>query len=146
MERLKIILDQFCAAPGLLINYHKSTAVPLHMKVELIPECISALGCRREGFPQTYLGLPLSCNRLWLSAFDPYICNADRYLAGWKASLLKPMGRTVPINSVLDGQLSYIMCAVRLPPGLIIRIDKRRRSFLWTGEGLKGRRVVQIVL
>ena len=44
------------------------------------------------------------------------------------------MGRSILINAVLDGHLSYIMMAVSLPPGVIAKVDKRRRSFLWTGE------------
>jgi len=135
VQHLKHILYQFSAATGLLINYHKSTAAPLHMEEQTIPQCIAVLGCRQECFPQTYLGLPLSCDKLKISAFDPYICKTDRYLAGWQASFLNPMGRTVLINAVLDGQLSYIMMAVSLPPGVIAKIDKRRRSFLWTGKG-----------
>ena len=75
----------------------------MHMTDELIPDCVAALGCRREGFPQTYLGLPLSCEKLRLQVFDPYIAKADRYLAGWQATLLNPMGRSVLINVVLDG-------------------------------------------
>ena len=93
VKQLKHLLDQFSEATGLRINYHKSTAVPMHMTDELIPDCMAALGCRREGFPQTYLGLPLSCEKLRLQAFDPYIAKADRYLAGWQATLLNPMGR-----------------------------------------------------
>lgn len=45
------------------------------------------------------------------------------------------MGRTVLVNVVLDGQLTYLMGALRLPPMVISQMDKRRRSFLWTGEG-----------
>ena len=104
---------------GLQINYHKSTAVPMHIDEDSIPACITALGCRREGFPQTYLGLPLSYEKLKLSAFDPYISRTDRHLAGWQASFLNPMGRTVLINSVLDGQLAYLMSALILPPGVV---------------------------
>jgi len=119
VTQLKMLLDQFSAATGLRINYHKSTAMSMHMKAEDIPGCIAVLGCRQEGFPQTYLGLPLSCEKLRLSAFDPYISKADRYLAGWQASLLNPMGRTVLINAVLDGQLSYVMSELPLPPGVV---------------------------
>jgi len=104
------------------------------MDEAIVPQCISVLGCRREGFPQTYLGLPLTCDKLKLSAFDPYISRTDRYLAGWQASFLNPMGRSILINAVLDGHLSCIMMAVSLPPGVIAKVDKRRRSFLWTGE------------
>jgi hypothetical protein len=44
------------------------------------------------------------------------------------------MGRTVLINAVLDGQLSYIMGAIAVPPGAIAQFNKRRRNFLWTGD------------
>jgi hypothetical protein len=133
VERLKLLLDLFSAATGLKINYDKSTAVLMHIPEHDLPAFLQVLGCRQEGFPQTYLGLPLSCSKLKLAAFDPYICKADRRLAGWQASLLNPMGRTVLINAVLD-QLSYIMSAMPLLPGVISRFDKRRRGFLWTGD------------
>jgi len=63
VTQLKMLLDQFSTAIGLRINYHKSTAVTMHMKAEDIPDSIALLGCRQEGFPQTYLGLPLSCEK-----------------------------------------------------------------------------------
>jgi len=80
------------------------------------------------------IGLPLSNTKLKLSAFTPFIAKANRYLAGWQASLLNPMGRTVLINSVLDSQLVYLMCALPIPPGTLAQVDQRRRAFLWTGE------------
>ncbi|CAN6228096.1 unnamed protein product [Urochloa humidicola] len=134
VRQLKNVLDKFSAATGLHINYHKSTAVPMNMPDEILLECLDILGCRRDGFPQTYLGLPLSCNKLRISAYDPYISRADRYLAGWQAALLNPMGRTVLINTVLDGQLNHLMSAMEMPVGAIKLFDRRRRSFLWTGE------------
>jgi len=106
VSKVKHILDQFALATGLRINFHKSTAVPMHMDEQFAAQCVAALGCRQETFPQVYLGLPLSCVKLRVSAFDPYIARADRYLARWQASLLNPMGRVVLINAVLDGQLT----------------------------------------
>ncbi|CAO2153322.1 unnamed protein product [Urochloa humidicola] len=135
IQELKNVLDQFSAATGLHINYTKSTAVPMHMESAVLTECLDILQCRQEGFPQSYLGLPLSCSKLKLSAYDPYICRADRYLSGWQAALLNPMGRTVLINTVLDGQLAHLMSALPLPAGTVSQFDKRRRGFLWTGEG-----------
>jgi hypothetical protein len=44
------------------------------------------------------------------------------------------MGRVVLINSVLDSQLVYIMSATQVPQEVIKMIDKRRRSFLWSGD------------
>lgn len=56
--RLKLILDQFAAANGLVINFHKSTLVPMHVDAVVLSEITAVLGCCVEGFPQTYLGLP----------------------------------------------------------------------------------------
>lgn len=103
------------------------------MNEQDIAQCIDALGCRREGFPQTYLSLPLSNENLRLSVFTPYIAKTDKYLAGWRATLLNHMGRATLVNSVLDSQLNYIMCALPLPPGVLLQINKRRRAFHWTG-------------
>jgi len=58
---------------GLHINYSKSTVVPIHMEEQAVQECVATLECRRKGFPQTYLELPLSTLKLPLSAYAPYI-------------------------------------------------------------------------
>lgn len=94
IQCLKTLLDQFAAAAGLHINYTKSTAVPIHMDEAMVTDCVAALGCRREGFPQTYLGFPLSNNKLCLNAFAPQIAKTDKHLAGWQAHLLNRMGRS----------------------------------------------------
>jgi hypothetical protein len=39
---------------------------------------LQCLGCRRKGFPQTYLGLPFSNIKLNLVAFFSLISKADR--------------------------------------------------------------------
>jgi mannosylglycoprotein endo-beta-mannosidase len=70
VANLRHLLDMFAQATGLKINYNKSTAVPIHMTEDQIQQCISALGCKRDGFPQAYLGLPLSIHKLPASAFN----------------------------------------------------------------------------
>lgn len=77
---LRNLLDQFASLSGLRINYAKSTLVPIHMDEPTIARCVHVIGCRREGFPQPYLGLPLSVNKLPPSAYVPYIQKTDRYL------------------------------------------------------------------
>jgi hypothetical protein len=68
---LKQIIDQFAGLSGLHINYEKSTLVPIHLDEQTISNCVQAIGCRREGFPQPYLWLPLSVHKLQLSAYTP---------------------------------------------------------------------------
>lgn len=130
--RLKQKLDMFSAATGLVINFNKSTVTPMHVDSEAFQNMAQILQCREGSFPQVYLGLPLSNVKLRLSAFAPLIAKADRYLAGWKATLLSIAGRVVLINSVLDGLPTYAVGALMLPPGIKEALDARRRVFLWT--------------
>ena len=71
VQRLKNVLDSFAAATGLKINFHKSTVVPMHVEADILQQCHAVLGCREEQFPQSYLGLPLSHEKLRLSSFCP---------------------------------------------------------------------------
>ncbi|KAJ1275668.1 hypothetical protein BS78_05G153400 [Paspalum vaginatum] len=134
VQRLVTLLKHFSEATELAINYSKSVLVPMHMQPEEVAACVECLGCRQEGFPQTYLGLPLSSTKLRLEAFCPLIAKADRYLAGWQAALLNPMGRLVLVNSVLDSQLVHHMSSLLLAPGTLKVVDQRRRGFLWAGS------------
>ena len=104
------------------------------MDADLVDQCTAAIGCSKQSFPQNYLGLPLSASKLPQSAFSTYVDKTDRFLSSWQASVLNNMGRVVLINSVLDSQLVYIMSATQVPPDVIKLIDRRRRSFLWSGN------------
>lgn len=134
MLRLKGLLDSFSRATGLSINYSKSTLVPMHIPDSDVESYVNILGCTQGSFPQTYLGLPLSNEKLKLNAFAPIISSADRYLSGWWASLLNHHGRLILVNAVLDSLPVYAMGALQLPPGVIDALDARRRAFLWAGE------------
>lgn len=132
--RLKQTLELFAAATGLVINFSKSTVTPMHVHRDDFQDMLQTLQCREGEFSQVYLGLPLSNVKLRLSAFAPLVAKADRYLAGWKATLLSKAGRVVLINSVLDGLPTYAMGALMLPPGVREALDARRRAFLWAAS------------
>ena len=122
-RRLRAILDSFSRATGLSINFHKSTVVPMHVDAVVMASVQVVLGCRVEGFPQTYLGLPLSADKLKLAAFAPLIAKVDKYLSGWRALLLSYGGRIVLINAVLDALPAFAMGALALPPGVVTALD-----------------------
>jgi hypothetical protein len=99
----------------------------------------AALGCTLEGFPQTYLGLPLSAEKLTLADFVPLIAKADIYFSDWRALLLSPVGRLVLVNAVLDSLPTHAMAAMQLPPAIIKALDALRRAFLWdAGKRVSG--------
>jgi hypothetical protein len=89
--------------------------VPMHLNDQLALDCVIGFGCRGEGFPQSYLGLPLSKCKLHLHLFMSTIDKADKHLAEWQSNLLNSMGCFVLLNSVLDGHVNYIMGVVRPP-------------------------------
>ena len=78
VQHLKHILDSFAAATGLKINFHKSTVVPMNVVPEVLEQCLGILECREAQFPQSYLGLPLSHEKLKINTFVPMIAKADR--------------------------------------------------------------------
>ncbi|CAD6337433.1 unnamed protein product [Miscanthus lutarioriparius] len=59
VQTLESLLDQFSAATGLKINYHKSTLVPMHSSEAACSQFKAVLQCKVDSFPQVYLGLPL---------------------------------------------------------------------------------------
>ncbi|KAM0879421.1 hypothetical protein ACQ4PT_034237 [Festuca glaucescens] len=130
-ERLKKILDDFTSATGLVINFTKSTLVPMSVDAATLASATTSLGYAVEDFPQTYLGLLLSRDKLTLDAFIPLIAKADRYLSGWRALLLSPAGRLVLVNAVLDSLPTHAMDPLMLSPVVIKALNSLRRSFLW---------------
>lgn len=134
MTTLKQLLDDFSLATGLTINFHKSTFVPMNVPPALAASMAASLGCTTSSFPQTYLGLPLSPNKLKVSDYQPLISTVDRYLSGWKARLLSVGGRLILVNAVLSSLPIYFMSSNLTPKTVREILDARRRAFLWTGE------------
>ena len=86
-QKLKQILDDFGLAMGLCINFSKTTFVPLHVDSPCAAAISHVFGCAISGFPQPYLGLPLSPYKLPPSAFQPLVTSYRSLLPGWCATL-----------------------------------------------------------
>ncbi|KAE8816303.1 hypothetical protein D1007_06152 [Hordeum vulgare] len=116
--RLRLILDQFAEAMGPRINFTKSTLAPVHVVPAVHELVVRALGCAVGSFPQPYLGLPLSWEKLRFADFLPMIAKLDK-VYGW-LGVTSPLacGRLVPINAALDALPTYAMAALLLPPAL----------------------------
>lgn len=103
----------------------------MHVEGDTLRHVVAAVGCKVEGFPQSYPGLPVSCHILSLADFAMIITKVDHYLAGWKVCLLSPTGRLVLINVVVEEIPAYVMAALKLPPAVVKALDSLRRAFLW---------------
>lgn len=125
----KRILMQFEEATGLSINYHKTTFLPVGVPDLTAEDLAVVFGCTISSFPQTYLGLPLSPTKLSVANCTPLISSCDRYLSGWRASLLNRAGRLTLTTSVLSSLPLHFMAAMDVPKTVIKAIDRRHRAF-----------------
>lgn len=136
LMNLKRVLADYASATGLVINFLKSTFVPMHIKDGEAATMAQELGYTMSSFPQPYLGLALLAMKLHNSDFIPLISKCDKYLDGWKGHRLSTGGRLVLVNTVLSSMPIYHMRSLPLPKGIIAAIDRHCRSFLWTGEDI----------
>ncbi|WVZ86073.1 hypothetical protein U9M48_032914 [Paspalum notatum var. saurae] len=87
MASVKSVLDDFARATGLVINYSKTTFLPIALESDFAAHLASSLNTTVSSFPQPYLGLPLTPHKILSSDFFPLIASCDKYLAGWKTTL-----------------------------------------------------------
>lgn len=131
---IKSILASFSVFSGLQINFHKSTLVPISVDDGTASEIARLLGCPVSSFPCTYLGLPLSVNKITHGMLLPVIHKVDKRLSGWLATFLSWGGRLTLVNSVLVGIPSYLMSFFPWPKESINKLEGLLRAFFWQGK------------
>jgi len=63
---LKGILQNFATSTGLVVNYAKSSMIPINVHPDKLAVLASTFGCAIGSMPFTYLGLPMgTTNRGW---------------------------------------------------------------------------------
>jgi hypothetical protein len=63
----------------------------------------------------------------------PVMIRVERKLSG-TSTWLSYSGRLQMINSAISPIVTYVMCTVRLPRGVIENIDRIRKQCLWRGN------------
>ena len=81
-----------------------------------------------------YLGMPLgeksNSQGIWDTTFE----KCEKKFTTGKSQYLFFRGRLTLINVVLDAFPTYMLSLFSIPPKVIQRLDKVRRSFLWQGN------------
>jgi hypothetical protein len=131
---VKLILDCFGEASGLVANLHKSCAIPIRCEEELLHEGCNILQCTPSSFPCTYLGLPISDKKLSRNILMNWVDKIADRLPNWKARLLNLAGRTALVRFVLSAIPVYLFLAMNVPKWVINKIDKIRKGFVWRGR------------
>lgn len=130
---IKKTLILFQLASGLQINFHKSAILGMNIEEPWLISAAEKLQCKRGNLPFTYLGLPIGGCVSRLSTWEPIIERMRSKLATWKGKLLSLGGRLTLIKASLSNLPLYYMSLFPIPHGIVDKITKLQRDFLWCG-------------
>lgn len=130
---LRVILDCFTGASGLVTNIDKCLASSIRCTEEGVELVLALFPCQIAPFPTRYLGVPLSLSRLRRCQEQPLINAIATRIPTWKAGLLTLAGQSTLTKVTLSAIPVHISIATCLSGWAIEQIDKRRRAFLWSG-------------
>ncbi|KAM0854466.1 hypothetical protein ACQ4PT_050425 [Festuca glaucescens] len=133
---VKSLLHCFGEASGLLTNYAKSAIIPIHCGHIDITSLSAILQCTIKSFPCTYLGLPLSDQRLRKGDLQPALDRLSGKVKGWNKGNFSLEARLLLVKHVLSAMHIYQLLVIDPPICLIKAIDKIRRGFLWNNDEL----------
>jgi hypothetical protein len=123
---LKAILKTFAQSIGLRVNYAKSCMVPLNMTEEKAELMTGFLGCKLQGMPFTYLGLPMGTTKPRVEHFAPLMNRVERQLTSI-SNMLTYVGKLQLVNSVISSLPTYTMCSISVPVEVHEYVDRARR-------------------
>ena len=136
---LKALLASFAESTGLKVNYSKSQMLAINVSQEKIEHLANTFGCSTGFFPFTYLGLPMGTTKPKMEDLTPLMDRVERCLSG-SATWLSYSGRLQMVNAAMTPIVTYILCTIKLPRGVIENIDRMRKQFLWRGNSEKNKR------
>lgn len=129
-NKIREVLDEFCAAYGAKISFDKS-------KIFLSTKAHG--GASRMSYllemPSTndlgkYLGVPLIHERVTKATFKEIVEKVQGRLSSWKSKLLTLAGRATLVGSVTSSIPTYHMMTMLMPKNVTNAIDSMNNRFL----------------
>ena len=133
---LKLLFSSFADSTGLKVNYRKSQMLPINVSPEKMEHLAQTFGCAIGTLPFTYLGLPMGTTKPKMEDLTPMMNRVERRLSGC-ATWLSYIGRLQMINTSITPIVTYALCTIKLPRGVIDNIDRIRKQCLWRGNSEK---------
>lgn len=135
LQNLARILNCFHISSGLKANFHKSKAYGLGVQNSEVLSWANLLGCEASSLPFKYLRVPVpvGANMNLIKIWKPIIDKYHSKFSLWKAKSLSFARRLNLIKSVLGNLPNYLSLFVA-PKGVIEKLEKTRRKFLWGGN------------
>lgn len=128
---IKKALILFQLASGSQVHFHKSPLIGIHIEDNWLQKTADCLLYKIGHLPFTYLGLPIGVNSSPLKFWNLIIEHMNKRLATWKGKLLSIAGQLTLIKASLSSLLLYFMSLFPMPKGVIDKINKIQRQFLW---------------
>ena len=130
---LKLLFSSFADSTGLKVNYRKSQMLPINVSPEKMEHLAQTFGCAIGTLPFTYLGLPMGTTKPKMEDLTLMMNRVERRLSGC-ATWLSYIGRLQMINTSITPIVTYALCTIKLPRGVIDNIDHIRKQCLWRGN------------
>ncbi|XP_074306573.1 uncharacterized protein LOC141641826 [Silene latifolia] len=92
---------------------------------------INTTGYVEGAFPVRYLGIPLFSSRLTQTHFQPLLDKIKDRISHWANHFLSYSGKIALINSIIFGLQNFWGMSVLLPKGIVKKINKICKDFLW---------------
>lgn len=116
------------------MNLSKCVVYPIRCENIDVHDILAPFGGRQGAFPCIYLGLPLCLKAPQKIEWQPLLDKFGVRLKPWKGKLMSRKGRLELVNTVLTALTTYLFTIFPPPKWLLRKIDRFRRSFLWSGE------------
>ncbi|XP_074301075.1 uncharacterized protein LOC141632428 [Silene latifolia] len=129
-------LALFAAYSGLYVNPMKSNLYFGGVSPQEKALILSTTGYVEGELRVRYLGIPLFSARLTQKMFLPMLDKIRCKITHWANNQLSYAGMITLINSVIFGIQNFLVASVLLPKGVVKKIKKLCKDFLWgIGEG-----------
>ncbi|PKU76814.1 Putative ribonuclease H protein [Dendrobium catenatum] len=133
LASLKATLNSFKDASGLCINPSKSSIL-FSKAVDNSTILDDSLGISNLEDTFTYLGIPITTQRLKFSHFQPLLSKLSALLEGWKVKFLSFAGRVQYIKFTIANTIAYWIRGVILPKSCQKFISRICSKFLFYGN------------
>ncbi|KAJ0856138.1 hypothetical protein HanRHA438_Chr14g0680971 [Helianthus annuus] len=120
---------------GLNINAKKCNLLGIGVSETDVASMAKFLNCKEGSLPFEYLGIPIGSNMKRACNWNPVIDRFAKKLATWKAKSLSFAGRVTLAKSVLGSLPSYYLSLFKAPVGVLKKLEKIRRDFVWGKSG-----------
>lgn len=140
---IKFLLYCYEEMSGLKINYQKSEVIVIGGDESDTLRVANLFNCKSGKLPFSYLGIPVSVDKLSATNLNIPAAKIEKRLATWKCGHLSYGGRSILINSCLSSIPMYMMGIYLLPEGVHQKMDSFRARFFW--EGLEGKKKYHMI-